>query len=194
MRPMRAIALALAAGAVLAACGKSSPDESATQTSSAPNQADVTFAQGMIPHHQQAIDMAELVADRTSRPELHSLAGDIQRSQGQEIATMQGWLRAWGKPADDGMPGMDHDQSAMPGMMSQDEMTKLQGLRGTSFDLAFVQAMRTHHEGAIKMANDELSQGSLPEVKALARQVIDAQQREIGQLRQWATAWSKATP
>ncbi len=67
---------------------------------------------------------------------------------------------------------MDHDRSPMPGMMSQDEMAKLQGLRGTSFDLAFVQGMRTHQEGAIQMANDELSQGSLPEVKTLARQVM----------------------
>lgn len=89
---------------------------------------------------------------------------------------------------------MDHGQSPMPGTMSQAEMTKLQDLGGASFDFAFVQAMRVHHEGAIEMASDELSQGSLPEVKRLARQVIDAQQREVNQLRQWAAVWSKTTP
>jgi uncharacterized protein (DUF305 family) len=79
---------------------------------------------------------------------------------------MHGWLCTWGKPADEGTSAMDHYQSPMPGMLSHDEMPGLQGLRGMSFDLAFVEAMRSHHEGAIRMADDELSWGSLPEVKA----------------------------
>lgn len=74
MRPMRAIMLALTAGVLLAACSNSTPAQGATQANAAPNQADIAFAHAMIPHHQQAIDMAKLVGDRTSRPELRTLA------------------------------------------------------------------------------------------------------------------------
>jgi uncharacterized protein (DUF305 family) len=185
---MRRIALAVAAVALLAACGQTADKDTQAPAAAQPNQADVTFTQSMIPHHQQAIEMAKLIQDRTTRPELRELAGAITTTQGDEIARMQGWLRSWGKP--EAMTGMDHGQMAMPGMMDQSETDELMGLKGARFDLAFVEMMRRHHQGAIEMANTELKDGSLPEVKQLAQQVISAQQQEVRQLTAWKQAWA----
>jgi uncharacterized protein (DUF305 family) len=188
--------LALTAAMLLAACGQAARETHNTPTpaKAQPNAADVAFVQNMIPHHQQAIEMAELVDARTDRPELTKLAGDITASQGAEISKMQGWLQAWGKSGHsmDSMPGGDH--GAMPGMMSEADMTKLTGLRSTKFDLAFVDMMIMHHQGAIEMAQTELREGSLPEVKQLAQQVITAQQAEIQQMETWKQAWTSLPP
>lgn len=185
---MRRIALAVAAMALLAACGQAEDNDTRAAATLQPNQADVTFAQSMIPHHQQAIEMAEAIKARTTRPELVELAGDITTTQGAEITRMRGWLRAWGKP--EAMAGMDHDQTAMPGMMDQDEMNHLMGLEGARFDLAFIDMMARHHQGAIQMATTELKDGSLPEAKQLAQQIISAQQREVSQLAAWKRSWA----
>src|SRR6266511_188695 len=80
--------------------------------------------------------------------------------------------------------------STMPGMVDQGEMDELMGLRGARFDLAFVDMMTRHHQGAIQMANTELKDGSLPEVKHLAQQIISAQQREVSQLAAWKQSWA----
>ena len=101
---------------------------------------------------------------------------------------MRGWLRSWGKP--EARAGMDHDQMAMPGMMDRGEMDELEGLKGARFDLAFIDMMTRHHQGAIEMANTELRDGSLSEVKQLAQQIITTQQREVRQLAAWKQAWA----
>jgi uncharacterized protein (DUF305 family) len=185
---MRRIAMAVAAMALLAGCGQTADKGTQPPAAPQPNQADVTFTQSMIPHHQQAIEMAELIKAHTTRPELVKLAGDITTTQGAEISRMRGWLQSWGKP--EAMAGMDHDQMAMPGMMDQGEMDELKGLEGARFDLAFIDMMTRHHQGAIDMANTELKDGSLPEVKQLAQQIITAQQREVRQLTAWRQAWA----
>jgi len=186
---MRRIALAVAAMALLAACDNAADDNTGAPASPQPNQADVAFVQGMIPHHQQAIEMAELIDGRSDRPELTKLAGDVSATQSAEVSRMQSWLEAWGKPSS-GMGEMDHSASLMPGMMGQAEMDELKGLKGTKFDLAFVDMMTRHHQGAIEMATTELGAGSLGEVKQLAQQIITAQQREIQQMAAWKQAWS----
>jgi uncharacterized protein (DUF305 family) len=180
---MRRILLALTAAILLAACNQGGQDEDAGPATAAPNDADVTFTQNMIPHHQQAIEMAKLVDARTKRPQLRTLADRIVASQGQEITLMQGWLRSWGKPATPA--GMDHGAMQMPGMMSEADMQQLRLSKDEDFDLAFMDMMTAHHEGAIEMANTELRDGSLPEVKRLAQQIIDAQQAEIDQFKKW---------
>lgn len=88
------------------------------------------------------------------------------------------------------MGEMDHGASPMPGMMSDAEMEELKGLKDTRFDLAFVDMMARHHNGAIEMANTELRTGSVGEVKQLALQVITAQQGEIQQMAAWKQTWS----
>jgi uncharacterized protein (DUF305 family) len=176
---------------LLTACNQGASEQGSGPATAAPNDADVTFTQNMIPHHQQAIEMAKLVDAHTKRPQLRALADAIAASQGQEITLMQGWLRAWGKPATPA--GTDHGAMHMPGMMSELEMRQLRLSNGRDFDLAFVEMMTAHHQGAIDMANTELRDGSLPEVKRLAQQIIDGQQAEIDQFAKWQRQW-EATP
>jgi uncharacterized protein (DUF305 family) len=191
---MRRILLALAAALLLAACnqGGGDQDQGTVPAEAAPSDADVTFTQNMIPHHQQAIEMAKLVDSHTARPELRTFADSIQSSQSQEITQMQGWLRSWGKPATPSEGHGGHGKTEMPGMMSEADMRRLMEATGTEFDLAFVEMMAAHHQGAIDMANTELKDGSLPEVTRLAEQIIATQQDEIDQLQQWKTEWSTA--
>jgi uncharacterized protein (DUF305 family) len=192
---MRRILLALAAALLLAACNQGGGDQeqSTAPAEAAPSDADVTFTQNMIPHHQQAIEMAKLVDSHTDRPELHKLADSIETSQSQEITQMRGWLRSWGKPATPSEEHGGHGDTEMPGMMSEADMRRLMEATGAEFDLAFVEMMAAHHQGAIDMANTELKDGSLPEATRLAQQIIDTQQQEIDQLQRWRTEWSTAT-
>jgi uncharacterized protein (DUF305 family) len=191
---MRRILLALAAAILLAACNQGGGDQEqgTAPAEAAPNDADVSFTQNMIPHHQQAIEMAKLVDSHTDRPELHQLADSIESSQGQEITQLQGWLRSWGKPVMPSEGHGGHGDTEMPGMMSEADMRRLMEATGSEFDLAFVEMMAAHHQGAIDMAKTELKDGSLPEVTRLAEQIIDTQQDEIDQLQQWKVEWSSA--
>jgi uncharacterized protein (DUF305 family) len=181
---------ALVAAVLLTACNQGGGDQGSAPATAAPNHADVTFTQNMIPHHQQAIETAKLVDAHTKRPQLHTLADAIAVSQGQEVTLMQGWLQDWGKSATP--QGMDHGAMHMPGMMSEAEMRQLMATRNQDFDLAFVDLMSTHHQGAIDMATTELRDGSLPKVKRLAQQIIDAQQAEIDQFKVWQQEWEAA--
>ncbi|MDX2819133.1 DUF305 domain-containing protein [Streptomyces sp. PA03-5A] len=195
-------AVAAAAALVLAACsgtdhagGTHPTPAAATATASASagqhNQADVTFAQQMIPHHRQAVAMAEMAATHASSGEVKSLADKIKQAQDPEINTMSGWLTAWGKdvPQDMGgmdheMPGMDHgDASSMPGMMGSDQMGDLDGASGKVFDTMFLTMMIEHHQGAIDMAKTEKDQGAYASAKALAGDIVTAQTAEIAQMR-----------
>jgi uncharacterized protein (DUF305 family) len=181
---------ALVAAVLLTACNQGGGDQGSAPATAAPNHADVTFTQNMIPHHQQAIETAKLVDAHTKRPQLHTLADAIAVSQGQEVTLMQGWLQDWGKSATP--QGMDHGAMHTPGMMSEAEMRQLMATRNQDFDLAFVDLMSTHHQGAIDMATTELRDGSLPKVKRLAQQIIDAQQAEIDQFKVWQQEWEAA--
>lgn len=185
----------LTLGAVLAGCSSTGTDSghdmsSVSSTTGAPagqaghNQADVTFAQQMIPHHQQALDMAELVSSRTTNVKVVDLAGRIHKAQDPEIQRMTGWLTTWGAAATSTgmtMPGMSNGQS-MPGMMSDADMSKLQGMKGVEFDRMWLQMMIQHHQGAIDMAKTELAQGSSADAKTLAQKIIDGQQAEITEM------------
>lgn len=147
------------------------------------NQADVTFAQQMIPHHAQAVEMAKLAPGHTGNAKVLDLAGRIQKAQDPEIQTMTGWLTTWGAQAPTtGMPGMDHG-SSMPGMMPAEDMTTLGQAKDTEFDRLWLTMMIKHHQGAIEMATTELNQGSNPDAKKLAQQIIDAQQAEITEMQ-----------
>jgi uncharacterized protein (DUF305 family) len=184
---MRRFIVVSALAALLAACGQDDKGSESRSAAPTPNDADVTFVQNMIPHHEQAIRIAKLVDSRTERAELRKLAGDIQRTQAPEIAKLRAWLERWGKTE---MPGMDHSQTQMPGMMGEEEIIELMGYTDTRFDLAFIDMMQRHHQGAVEMARTELRDGSRPEVKTLAQQVIDAQQLEIDQMTEWRQAWA----
>jgi len=190
---------------VAAACGgddddaASSGDDQATQTTqqgatAEHNDADVEFAQMMIPHHQQAVDMGELAAERAAAPEIVDLAGRVEAAQDPEIEQMTGWLEEWGEEvpvADDaGSGGHDmggdtggEEPAGGHGMMSAEDMTALEGASGAEFDRMFAEMMIEHHQGAIDMANDEIDAGQFPEAIELAQAIIEAQEAEITELQ-----------
>ncbi|WP_328560222.1 DUF305 domain-containing protein [Streptomyces coelicoflavus] len=147
------------------------------------NAQDVAFAQGMIPHHRQALDMARLAADRSASAEVEDLAARIEKAQDPEIAAMTGWLTAWGEEVPEPMPGMDHSaHSNMPGMMDDEDMAKLEEASGRAFDTMFLTMMVEHHEGAVEMAGTEKSKGRYAPAKALADDIVTAQNAEITEM------------
>ncbi len=120
---------------------------------------DVLFMQDMIPHHNQAVQMSELVADRTNRPELVDLAGRIDVSQLDEIDFMQQWLRVRGERVPDPTAHEAmHTTHKMAGMASPEQMAELAELKSTNFDRLFLTLMITHHEGAVTMVEELLEQ------------------------------------
>ena len=150
------------------------------------NQADITFAQGMLPHHQQAVEMSKLAAERAGSDDVRRLATEVEQAQGPEIATMRGFLAAWGAPASGGMAGMGHEtvgHDGMAGMMTEDQMRRLQQADGVDFDRMFLEMMIAHHDGAVQMAQTELANGVNPEATTLAQTIIDAQRTEITEMR-----------
>jgi uncharacterized protein (DUF305 family) len=145
------------------------------------NDADVAFAQGMIPHHRQAVAMAELAGGRTENPAVLDLAARIEAAQAPEIDTLTAWLQEWDVevPAGD-MAGMDHGD--MSGMGSPEDLAALEAALGAGFDRLFLEQMTVHHEGAVQMAQTELADGADPDVLALARTVAESQQAEIDEM------------
>ena len=152
------------------------------------NDADVAFAQGLLLADDHATEVIELVSSHTSRPELTALAEKTLTSRGEEITKVQGWLGRWGKPVEPGA-GLDPETQLPPGLLSDEQLNQLNQLKGAGFDLAFVDAFSGHHRGVIELASKELRDGSLGEVKALARQVVDGRKAELDQLAGWKADW-----
>lgn len=187
--------LAVVAGFALTACGSG---DSAGDGGGDFNDADVTFAQSMIPHHEQAVEMAQMAQMHASTAEVKSLADKIESAQGPEIATMRSWLKKWGKAesAGDSMEGMDHGSDDagdsgmenMPGMMSDDDMAGLEKATGAEFDQMFLTMMIEHHSGAIEMAKTEQAKGKNADAKALAKQIESAQTTEIADMKELQTS------
>ena len=145
--------------------------------------ADAMFAQMMIPHHEQAVEMSTLAETRAADPEVKALAAEIKAAQQPEIDQMRAWLEEWDMPVMDGMEAMGaHGGHGMSGMISDEQMERLEAASGTEFDRLFVEYMIEHHEGAIEMAED-VEDSQDPRVAALARAIIQTQQVEIDQMR-----------
>lgn len=175
----------------LAGCGGSDTSTNPKADQSAPtapvsgehNAADVMFAQMMIQHHSQAIDMAKMATGRAANPQVLALANQIQAAQGPEISTMTGWLAGWGEPTS--MPGGGgHSMSShgTTGMMSDDDMAKLEALSGREFDREFLVMMTEHHRGAVEMARTERADGRYPAAHRLAAEIITSQTAEIARM------------
>ncbi|GAA0922101.1 hypothetical protein GCM10009559_05320 [Pseudonocardia zijingensis] len=199
---------ALALSLALSACGggataasapaPAAPSASAQAGVSAEhNEADIRFAQMMIPHHRQAVAMAGMAVERAETPDVKLLAEQIQAAQDPEIEQLSGFLQAWGAdvPAEDdmsampGMSGMDHSgMGDVSGMMTPEQMNELQSAGGPAFDRMFLEMMIAHHEGAVRDSEREVAEGVNPQAKELAQQIISAQNAEIAQMRQMLQA------
>jgi uncharacterized protein (DUF305 family) len=165
------------------------------------NDADITFAQGMIPHHEQALQMSEMALAAAEDEQVRALAEEIAGAQEPEIALMRTMLDTWGADQPEPLGGMgdgdmdhgdmdhgdmDHgDMGAdgMSGMMSQEDMASLGEAEGAAFDRMWLTMMIEHHEGAVEMAEAELAEGQNPQATALAEDVVRVQQDEIRRMQ-----------
>ncbi|WP_016935828.1 DUF305 domain-containing protein, partial [Rhodococcus sp. R1101] len=164
------------------------------EQAAAHNDADVMFAQMMIPHHSQAIEMSDMLLAKENIPaEVIALAEQIKAAQGPEIEQLESWLDQWGAPmatSEDGhdMPGMDEGTgmgtSGMDGMMSAEDMQALAQAQGTDAARLFLDQMIVHHEGAVEMAQTEIGEGRFTDAVVMARSIVDTQQQEIETMRQ----------
>lgn len=211
--------LAVASTLALAACGEATdattsatstatttPETTETTTATTEadgeisadhNDADIMFAQMMIPHHQQAVEMSEMLLAKEGIPaQVVEFAQGVIDAQGPEIDRMNAMLEAWDQqPVTDSggmdhgkMSGMDHgEMGGMSGMMSQEDMTALEEAQGTEAARLYLEQMTAHHEGAVDMARDEVADGQNPHAITLAEQVISDQEAEIAQMQQMLT-------
>lgn len=184
-----ATAASSAPAATPAATATATPSTTATgsaeEVSAEHNDADVMFAQMMIPHHQQAVEMSEMLLAKDDVPaEVAAFAQKVIDAQGPEIERMNAMLTAWGQdPVDtDGMEGMDH--GGMSGMMSEEDMAALEQAQGTEAARLYLEQMTAHHKGAVDMAKDEAKDGQNPQAVQLAEQVIADQEAEITEMQQ----------
>jgi uncharacterized protein (DUF305 family) len=178
---MKRTALAvLLALLLVSACSGGSKDHNAQ---------DVTFAQGMIPHHLQAVEMSTLASTQASSPKVKDLAGRIKGAQDPEVQMMRGWLSTWDEPetAEGGdMEGMDHGggtASSGMGMMTDAQLDELRAASGTEFDRMSLTMMAEHHRGAVSMSQVEIEKGKFEPAKQLAGTIITAQQKEITEMQ-----------
>ena len=151
------------------------------------NESDVAFAQGMIVHHQSALDMAQLAEGRAEDPRVLDLAGRIEAAQEPEIETMTGWLEDWGQPTaaeeSGGMDGMDMGgENDMGGMDMEMDMSGLEAASGAEFDRMWLEMMAEHHRSAVDMAETEVGDGQNADAIALAEQIIESQSAEIEEM------------
>lgn len=179
----RALVPALLAAVFLlfvAACGSGDGNDNAA---TAHNDADVEFARNMIPHHEQAIDMAKLAQARATAPALKAMAERIRGAQDPEIQRMSRWLEDWNESRS--ATGMEsgHGTHSMPGMMSATEMSDLEKANGEAFDQMFLAMMIRHHGGAIEMARAEQRHGKNTAAKQLARSIEADQTAEIAEMK-----------
>ena len=206
-------ALAVASTLALAACGEAPESGNTDTTTSATNTAtteadgeisadhddtDIVFARMMIPHHQQAVEMSEMLLAKEGIPaQVVEFAQAVIDAQGPEIDRMKAMLEAWGQqPVTDSggmgtmdeMGGMDHgEMGGMSGMMSQEDMTALEEAQGTQAACLYLEQMTAHHEGAVDMACDEVADGQNRHAITLAEQIINDQEAEIAQMQQMLT-------
>jgi len=177
LRPLFLVPLLL----VLSACSGIGSNPTISQDNSL-SANDVMFAQMMIPHHQQAVEMAELVAARSDNPEIQALALEIIAAQDPEIALMQGWTDEFGDS------GMDHGGHSMGGMLTDAELEDLRAATGVEFERLFLEGMIKHHEGAIDMA-DMLTNSNYPAAQKLRADIIETQTAEIERMKKLLEAY-----
>jgi len=156
---------------------------------------DLRFIDAMIPHHEGAVQMAQEAQQKSRRPEIQKLAGDIISAQNKEIASLKQWRQAWYTNASPQpvawSPQMGH---AMPMSSEQRKSMAMDmnlGAADAEFDLRFINAMIPHHQSAVVMAQDALNKSKRPEIQKLAKDIIASQKAEISQMEQWRKAWYK---
>lgn len=174
-----------------AACGGTGETDTTTSTappSTAPttaiadsdhNRSDIEFAQDMIPHHEQAVVVAELALERASSPEVKDLAQRIKDAQNPEKNALLAQLRLWGETVTPGGASGEHDHSHL---MPEETFQQLQQSTGPAFDTLWLQTMIEHHQGAVDLAQAQLRDGSDTLTSMYAQDIVDRQSKEIEEM------------
>jgi len=178
-----AIAASLTLGLTLASCSTndSSSDAgssaSSSSAASAHDDQDVMFAQMMLPHHEQAVEMSDALLAKGDGvdPDVATLAEQIKAEQGPEIIQLASWLQGWGEPTESG--------HSMSGMMSDSDMTDLDQASAKDAGKLFLQQMVQHHEGAVDMARSEVDKGKNTDAVAMAKSIVSSQTEQITQMQ-----------
>ncbi|WP_374196043.1 DUF305 domain-containing protein [Streptomyces sp. TS71-3] len=151
---------------------KAVPDEK-------PDAADIAYAQMMITHHGQALEMTRLAETRAHADPVKRIARHISATQKPEIEAMRGWLERNGLAGDAG----PHAHMRMAGMATGEQLARLKDARGTAFDRLFLTLMITHHQGAVTMATDVLARSTNTQIGEMATDLIAQQTREVDLMR-----------
>ena len=157
------------------------------------NAQDVSFARDMVPHHQQAVTMADLALTQSTNPQVQDLATRIKLAQGQEISLLNAWLAEWDEQATDHAEHSGGGKGSK-GMVSGADLGALETAQGPEFDRLFLRHMTAHHRGALEMAKAQLDGGRYEPAKVLAREITAAQQREITEMAQILGAMGAPAP
>lgn len=158
------------------------PGEATRVEQEAPNDADLTFVRDMIVHHGQAVQMADLAADRADRDDVKGLADRIADTQRPEIDMLNRWLELHDLPKVDPV-GHGAAHAGMPGMATPEQVDQLRVARGSDFDRLFLTLMVTHHEGALTMVETVRKAGAEVRVQEIADDVAITQADEIHRMR-----------
>ena len=189
---MRVFAVTLLSAVMAIGCSREEVSPPAPASAPAPAAAaapfDLQFLDTMTKHHQGAIDMARAAEGKVTNSELKNLIARIPADQQKEIDQMKSWREQWypGAP-----PAENMSMPGMAGSMTMD-MSHLTDMKaGTDYDVMFIDMMVPHHQGALTMSRDALGKAEHPELKTLAQNIIDAQQKEIDEMNRWKAAWRK---
>jgi uncharacterized protein (DUF305 family) len=185
---VRLSAAAVVATMALSACG-SSGNQAATSSSStsaaqAHNSADITFAQNMMPCHQQAIRMSEIVLTKQGLdPRVAQVANQIKAAEGADIQGMQSWLSQWQQPTTPSSAAEMPAMKGMTGMASPEQMTALQNAVGADASKQFLTMMIQNHQHAVMLAQSEIGSGQYPPAVAMAHSIATSEQQEVNTMQ-----------
>jgi uncharacterized protein (DUF305 family) len=175
------------AGQTTSATGTAPATTTPAADTAAHNNADVWFVRHMIPYHQEAIELSDIVSAKQGiDSRVTELANKIRATQGPQLQQMQDWLNHWGNPPMPGTAPGDVQmpaQSSMPGILSKRELDALREANGADASTLFLTQMIAHHEGAIDLAQTEIEEGQYPAAVALARSIVSTQQQEIDTMK-----------
>lgn len=142
------------------------------------NAADIAFANGLIPHHVQALASTQIAASNASNAEVKALAANISKAQVPEIESLSAWLTAWGEKVPVGAIG-----GGSAGGLTQNDLTKLSKTPAAQFDTLWLNTMIKHQQIALTLAQNEVKSGQSTEAKALATKIVKAQQADIATMK-----------
>ena len=179
-------ALALAGCAAASDGGSADSAPAASATAASYSGADVMFGEGMVPHHERAVEMADIVLEKDGvDPRVIALAEQIKAAQQPEIQRLNAMLESWGQGSSDG--GGDHGGhggTGSGGMMREEDLATLEQAEGVGASRLFLEQMIVHHEGAVMMADEQLASGENPDALEMAQEIVDAKRAEIESMRE----------